>query len=556
MRQIFSISLHEILRLRKRFSGGVSPLALVILVAVMGLMGYALRQVAVLGNGLYRVGLAGNAPALADTRFAARRVDPAAGQALLAQGAIDVLINGDQVESRPGEKAAYAVGALRRSLEKAELERIAEAVNAGTFTNEAAFPLRVSIYTLDPAAPPLEPAGTGAGQPAAAPPSEVIIPSLMTPRAPFAQVILSLIYILPVTFISVFFTSSFMDEKLNRRLTILLSAPVTPFQIIIGKMLPYAVFALTGITLIAYLTGGRPLLALAIFTPTTLFIFAIYLMVPLFYRTYKDTTFISMLVTTLTTAYLVAPAMFNGISDMAYMSPLTLAVKMYRGEPFGWREYLFPSLPMTAIFFLALYAGSRLLNEEFLMGYRPITQKIKEAVYLTMNREHPYLSVGLLSMLLIPVVYLLQLVILAIATNLPPNFMLLSMLLAAAFIEEVVKTIGTVVWIEHGVVDTARRWKPVGQVLAMAALSALGFLVGEKLLLLASISMVSQSALGSTLFSSETGLLLLLPLAAHFTFTSAICLLRLKTPVPYWLALFIGTALHSLYNYRIMLGAF
>ncbi len=35
-----------------------------------------------------------------------------------------------------------------------------------------------------------------------------------------------------------------MDEKMNRRLTILLSAPITPFQIILGKMLPYVIFAL------------------------------------------------------------------------------------------------------------------------------------------------------------------------------------------------------------------------------------------------------------------------------------------------------------------------
>jgi len=73
-----------------------------------------------------------------------------------------------------------------------------------------------------------------------------------------------------------------MDEKVNRRLTILLSAPVTPFQIILGKMLPYAIFAMVTTALIAVLTHANIWLALAIFAPTILFIFAIYLMVPLF----------------------------------------------------------------------------------------------------------------------------------------------------------------------------------------------------------------------------------------------------------------------------------
>src|SRR5262249_47693571 len=161
--------------------------------------------------------------------------------------------------------------------------------------------------------------------------------------------------------------SSFMDEKINRRLTVLLSAPVTPFQIILGKMLPYAIFALSALVLIAIFTKGNVLLTLAIFVPTTLFIFAIYLLVPLFYRTLQDVPFIARLVTTLTTAYLAAPAMFTDVNDISYISPLPLAVKMYRNEPFGWREYLFPSLPMAAIFGLAMFAGTRLLNEEFLM---------------------------------------------------------------------------------------------------------------------------------------------------------------------------------------------
>ncbi len=545
MKQILSIALHEVFRLRKRFSGGASPLAVVILLGVLGLSVFALRQITVLGNGLYRVGVAGDVPPITDSRFTVVTVDPAQGQTLLKQKAIDVFIDGAQVYFRDEDKSSYAIGALRRYLERQEVVRVGTEYDA-----RLAFPLRVGINYLIPvpAAPPGGAPDSGGAQATAPQPAveeEVIIPSLMTPRAPFAQVVLSLVYILPVTFISIFFTSSFMDEKLNRRLTILLSAPVTPFQIIAGKMLPYAIFALAGTTCIALATQANILLALAIFTPTTLFIFAIYLMVPLFYRTYKDTTFISMLVTTLTTAFLVTPAMFNGISDLAYMSPLTLAVQMYRGEPFSWREYLFPSVPMAAIFGLAMYAGTRLLNEEFLMGYRPITQKIKDAIYLVMDRAHPYRSVGLLSFLLIPVVYLIQLVILAFASNLPPNFMLLSMLLAAALVEEIVKSIGIVVWLERG------RVASVKQLVLLAFLSALGFLLGEKLLLLFSISMVSQSALSGALFN--TGFLLA-PLLAHFVFTAMITLLCAKTRLPYTLALIGGTVLHSLYNWLLMRG--
>ena len=311
-------------------------------------------------------------------------------------------------------------------------------------------------------------------------------------------------------------------------------------------MLPYAIFALVSTALIAALTKTNIPLALAIFAPTTLFIFAIYLMVPLFYRTFKDTTFIAMLVTTLTTAYLVFPAMFTNVNDLAYISPLTLAVKMYRGEPFGWREYLFPSLPMAAIFGFAMFAGTRMLNEEFLMGYKPLTRKIKDAIYLMMAHAKPSIAVPLWSLIVIPAVYMTQIVFLAFATNLPVGLILGFTLIASALVEEVVKTIGIVVLAERGVVKT---WR---EIIGLSFLSALGFLIGEKLLLLVSISMVSEAQVSGALFGA--GLLLFVPLAAHFVFVTIVTVMAAKWRVPYWLALGVGTILHFIYNVNVMRG--
>ncbi|MCQ3938238.1 MAG: ABC transporter permease [Chloroflexi bacterium] len=540
MNQVFVIAWREITRLRKRFGGGASPLTVILLLAVLGLSAYSLRDTVSLGSGLYRVGVSGGVPGIRDSRFSVLEVSPEEGQALLEEKAIDVLIVGTQVFARADDKSQFAVRALKQYMEKEELVRI-----GNSYAEGEAFPLRVAVNYLNPAQPP---AGNEAGNsiPQTTKPEEVIIPSLTPPPAPFTQVLVALIYILPITFISIFFTSSFMDEKANRRLTILLSAPVTPFQIILGKMLPYAVFALSTTVLIALLTNASPLLALAIFAPTTMFIFAIYLMVPLFYRTFKDTTFIAMLVTTLTTAYLVFPAMFTNSSDLAYISPLTLAVKMYRAEPFGWREYLFPSLPMAAIFGFAMFAGTRMLNEEFLMGYKPITRKIADAIYLMMAHSKPWFAVTLWSLLVIPAVYMAQVVMLAFATNLPVGLILGATLIAAALVEETVKTVGIVVLAEHGVVKSMR------DIVWLSFLSALGFLVGEKLLLLVSVSMVSQVQVSGALFGA--GVFLLVPLAAHFIFTAIVSLLRITFRFPYWLALGIGTVMHFIYNVTVMRG--
>jgi ABC-type Na+ efflux pump permease subunit len=545
MRQILIIALREVARLRTRFSGGASPIAVLILIAAMGLSVYALREVTVLGSGLYRVGVSKEVPPIHDNRFEVIFIeDLSRGMQLLEQQAIDVYIQDARVISREDDKSMFAVGALKRYLEKQELSRI-----ASVYDEKLAFPLRIGVNYLDPALPPPQ-ASTQNGENGAeiletTPDEEMMIPSLMTPPAPFTQVILALLYILPVTFISVFYTSSFMDEKINRRLIILMSTPVTAWQIIVGKMLPYAIFATLATALIAYATGANIRLALAIFAPTTMFIFAIYLMVPLFYRTFKDTTFISMLVTTLTTAFLVFPAMFTDVNDLSFMSPLTLAIKMYRDEPFGWREYLFPSLPMAAIFGLSIYAGTRMLNEEFLMGYRPISRKMADAVYLILDRAHPYLSVGLLSLLTIPIVYIAQLVALAISTNLPARLMIGGTLIAAAMVEEVVKSMGIAVLVERKIITSTTR------ILLLAFLSALGFLIGEKLLLFFSISMVSESALSMALFN--TGFLLV-PLLAHFLFTACVSLLYAKTRASYPLSIVIATILHTIYNWSLTGG--
>jgi hypothetical protein len=269
-------------------------------------------------------------------------------------------------------------------------------------------------------------------------------------------------------------------------------------------------------------------------------------MVPLFYRTFKDVTFIAMLVTTLTTAYLVFPAMFTDVTDLSFISPLTLAVKMYRGETFGLREYLFPSLPMTAVFGFSIYAGTHLLNEEFLIGYQPISRKIGDAIYLLMSHTKLYLSVPLWSVLVIPGVYMAQILILAFAADLPLGMTLGVTLFVSALVEETVKSVGIVMLMDHGKIKSDR------EILWYVFLSVLGFFIGEKLLVLISLTVVLQASIANVLFG--TGLLLFVPLIAHFIFTTIVTLLRAKTKLSYAATLSLGAIVHFLYNWYLMGG--
>ena len=353
------------------------------------------------------------------------------------------------------------------------------------------------------------------------------------------------LYILPVFFISIFFTSSFIDEKIDGRVGVLLSAPLRPLEIIVGKMLPHVAFSLASVVVITLLLKGNLPLAIAIFIPVVLFIFAIYLLVPLTFRTFKDTTFVSMLAISVITSYLLFPPMFSGVSDLSYMSPLTLAVKMYRGETFGLKEYLFSTVPLYFVFLLSMYVGSRILNEEYLTGFRPLYRKATEAIYLVINRRHTYASIALLSLLLVPVVFMAQLVLLALSFNIPMPYGLGALLLAAAVIEEVAKSAGIATLLEKRIIRSAR------EVVVLSFLSAVGFLLAEKGLLLMSLSAVSEATLAAALFSS--GMLFLVPLAAHFAFTALVCLLTNRFGVRYYaVAVLVGSMVHVLYNLGVL----
>ena len=569
--------------MRSRFRGRSSPLVLMFLGLALVLAAAAFGGGVNLGQGLYRIGVSPDGPALTDRRFAAVTVDPAQATALLDAHQIDAYVDARQVIAGSDAKAQYAVGALKRYLEEQELRR----VNA-QYPLAQAFPLRIEVNYLTQTVTSETGAlaellastsslmgdasgNAGNGQTGSLLNSDAavreqlaavengsatvqfdpaadkgfIIPSLLTPPLPFAQVLIAFIYILPVSLVSVFFVSSFMDEKINRRLTILMSAPVTPLHIILGKMLPYATFSIVSAIIVTLISHGDVLLGLAIFVPVILFIFAIYLMVPMLYRTFKDTTFISMLATATTTMYLIFPAVFSGVNDLAYISPLTLAVKMYRGETFGLREYLFSVVPMAALFALSLYTATRLLNEEYLLGYKPLYRKIADAIYLVLNRRRPYASVFFFSLLTIPLVYMLQLALLAMSTNLPTSYAIGTTLILAAIVEEIAKSIAIVLLIDRGIIRSGR------QVIVLSLLAAIGFLIGEKLLLLISVSVVSESALSAALFNTGA---LIVPLLAHFVFTSVVCLLRSQLKARYFIAFLAGAALHVAYNVIIAGG--
>lgn len=590
MHNILIIAKHEVLRFRSRFKGKTRWAILLIALAALAVFFFISIGGFVLSKGFYTVGISPDVPPVQDQRFNVFIAEHETGLVMLKNKAIDIYVNTETAYYRDDSRSQYAAGALKQYLEQRELIRI-----SNEYDLEQAFPLRVEINYLktsdDAAAPDISladiiklgetPATTqqdGIGS-VISPPldhpgsrddmavqqqlqkigtdvrlhqfkaefasdKDVLIPSLMNPPIPLAQVLLAFFYIVPIFFIIIFFTSSFIEEKLNRRLLILLSAPIRPAEIILGKMTPYFIYSIIVIILVTVFLKGNILLALAIFIPIVLFIFAIYLGVALLYRTFKDQTFFSMMAVTLITVYLVFPAMFTGINNLCYVSPLSLAVQMYRGEQFDFIQYLFSTGPMFLTFLMAMVVGIRIFNEEYLVNYKPVFKKISEALYFAMDRKHIVISVFLASLLLIPVVFMVQLGGIAFAFNLPLQLALPTLMIIGVIIEETAKSAATAVLIKYQLVKS---WKRVA---LYAVISAAAFFLGEKLLLFFSLNVISESIFTVALFGSN---LLWLPLMIHIVATGTVCLLTYRFGSRYYLpAVLAGAAIHLIYNFLII----
>lgn len=594
MKNILTISKREVTRLMTRFRGRslIIVLALVIATFIGSYIIYS--QDLGISKDLCNIGVSAGAPDIGDRRFNIIPLEREDGYQRLEDGIIDVFLDGYRIVSGSTERAEYAAGALAQYLQNQDILRI-----ASEYEIEQAFPLRIEIGYLDTewtdsatptatANPETEgTAAPGATAPGMIPPStppptgtapaassisdeavrqqlenfekssqlpefkaefvsenEIIVPSLTTPPIPLSQVIIAFLYMMPVFFISIFFTSSFTEEKVSRKLIVLLSAPVTRLQIILGKMFPYFVYSTLVIIAATLVLHGNVLLALAIFIPVMLFILCVYLMVALTYRTFKDQTFFSVLAVSLMTVYLVGPALFAGVNDLSYISPLTLAVDMYRGEPFSAAQYFLATTPLLVISGITMYVATRVFNEEYLMGFRPLHIKAAEAINLSLNRAHLGLSALLLSMCMVPLVALVELAAVLFMTNLSLPLIMGFVLIISAVVEEIAKSAGVVIMLQNHIVSRKR------DVLRLAVISALGFMLAEKLLLFLVIGVISDSTIVEALFSWG---LLLAPLALHVVSTSLVCLATARYGARFYiLAVIFGSMLHAIYNFNVV----
>lgn len=382
----------------------------------------------------------------------------------------------------------------------------------------------------------------------------VSTPSNFAPPIPFTAVMYSFLFLFPIYFVSQFYSNSIMDERTNRKCELVLVAPLRSVDIVVGKTLPYIFACMMILSIITIYTKGLPtsmdvikssLLILAVLFPIVLLFFAVSFFCAILSRSFKELTFGMVFISVVVSGYLFFPAMFANVHAISLISPMTLIVNLIEGDTIKIGEYLFSTFTFYLVAISVFGFGTFIFREEDLFTQKPITEKMLDCI--EMYLLHPYGSVFILSIILIPYVYMAQLMLIVMLFNLPLPYSILIMIFLSAMVEELVKSIGIFTLIKRKMVSTTLRNAAVFAILAGA-----GFFIGEKLLIIITLAPIGASVFGLVM---SMGTLLLIPLIIHITCAMIVSCGMYYTSTRWYLPfLGLATLLHGLYNIYLLRG--
>ena len=372
-------------------------------------------------------------------------------------------------------------------------------------------------------------------------------PSQLSPPLPFDSIILVFIFIFPLYFTSQFFMMSIMNERIERKGEILLSTPLRTSSIIIGKALPYFIGMVAICAGLTVYIRASPVIILPLI-PVIFFFLANALLIGMVSRSFKELSFLSIFFSTVATSYLFFPSIFANVHVISLISPLTLIVLTIQGSTWTITDYLYS----TSLFWLTgavlFYIAARNFKDERLFSEKRLVSRVREFLSEILSQKYPFISLFLLSGFSIPFVFMVQMMCLVLFFNLPMPYSLVFLLLFSALIEEIAKSVG--IYTIYARDPQFLTWK---NLLLACAATAIGFLVGEKLLLFATLAQISDSIFGSILFLSLGSLWL--PLLLHFVcvLIVAFCL-KIWGKKGYLPGIAIAVVVHCLYNLYFILG--
>ncbi|PSP59683.1 PrsW family intramembrane metalloprotease, partial [Halobacteriales archaeon QH_7_66_37] len=349
---------------------------------------------------------------------------------------------------------------------------------------------------------------------------------------------LAFVFVIPMNFLIQAYGSTILSERINRRGELLLVSPVSRYDIIAGKTLPYfagamAVEAAIAVSVFSLLQGklGGVVSVIAVAPLVLLFLGATFLGA-MFARSFKELTFVTVTITVSLTSYAFVPAIFTDVDEIALISPLTLVVRELQGEAISLGSIVFSTTPPLLVALVCFGLGAGLYREEDMFAQRSVPGRVIDALAGPITRRW---HVGVMTAVLVPFVFVAQL--LAIAALFALGEIAIVLLFVVVAITE-----------ELGA-------------LVLGFASGLGFFLAEKIALLAQLVGLEQLAAGEAGLSGgvapESGpvllLFLLAPLALHAVTASISAVGASRGKGQYLIAVAIAMGVHLAYNLGVVL---
>ena len=368
-----------------------------------------------------------------------------------------------------------------------------------------------------------------------------VTPAKMSPALPFEPVYMALTIVVVLTFISLLYSNRVYDEKVNKKGSLLMIAPLSTWEIIIGKTLPHALIAVAVSMFVALLKTQDIVSLLLIFvmvSAITLVYFSIAFVVALLSRSFKELSFLGIFYISIYSLFLLIPAFLIGYSEASYASPLTVIVKLLLGEPVGLDLLAFTLIPELLLGLLMFCIGSLIFTSEDLFSYKSIISKIIDAHVNFIKKPYYMLYSAAAS---VPFVFILETMLVVLLISIRSEHSLVIVLVFAAFIEETFKSIGMYTIYSRRMFDVDFR-----RAILLGIYTGAGFFVAEKLMLVIVIAAFVPE------FSLVALAGLLIPLLLHVTFSTALSLGMYKLGARrLYPLLFVISLIHFAVNYYL-----
>ncbi len=372
--------------------------------------------------------------------------------------------------------------------------------------------------------------------------SRYIFAQDINPFEQFSVLLIIIIMTMPLSMLSLIYSNSIMAEKINKRGIFLLLAPLSKFEIIIGKTIPYLITSLLAfIPIIVRNTSGLMNIVYASLVILTIIIayLSIGFFAAMIARSHKELSFLGIFMISLYSCYLLIPTFMLNFSIISLASPLSIVAKIFRGEFIQLQLLLFTILPTLISALCIFYFSSKMFDEQNLFSYRTIKDKIKDSL-LQIVRKNKF-NLFLISFFSIPIIFLIQLMMIVVVLSLRTNIAVFVMIFFAALIEEMFRNSGIYV-----ILKSKKGNVKIKDIFFYSILAGSGFFVGEKMLLLIMIAPFIEAYAALVI----TGLFVPLTLHILLSFAFAI-IVKFSKATNFWVpTLLLGIA-HFLINLAI-----